>query len=281
MLLADAGTTNSLEEQLHHPTWPSSGGFLAVNVDTLRNTLILVALFLVVAVIFRMRYDARRPNKLQVFLEGLVDFVSNYLVKGTLGDKPITIAPMAITLFFFLLFANWLGLIPGFKSPTNDINTAAGLAIMSIFLLHFYSVKVRRPGGYVKHYFSVVTPSWRNPLGAVARILFAVLEFIQEVSRPITLTCRLYFNIFAGEFTLALFIYLLGFGAIIVGPIWIGFSLFIGAIQAFIFTMLTIAYIHMGTEVHDDHADEQHGGAAHADSAGSMHIGSTREPAAA
>jgi F-type H+-transporting ATPase subunit a len=276
-MLAEA---SELEKQLHHPTFPSSGGFFSVNVDTLRNTLILVVAVLLMALLFRSRYNADRPNKLQAGLEFLADYI-NSLVKDTLGAKPINLAPVAISLFFFLLLANWMGLIPGLKSPTNDLNTAAGLAIMSIFLLHFNSVRVRGPVGYFAHFFSVVTPSWKNPLGALARILFAMLEVIQEVSRPITLTCRLYFNIFAGEFTLALFIYLLGVAAVVIGPIWVGFSLFIGGIQAFIFTMLTIAYIHMGTEVHTDHGDEAPGSVPATSGETARHATHTQEAAAA
>jgi len=248
---------DELENQLHHPTW--GNGFFAVNVDTLRNTLILVAVLLGIALLVRSQFSEKQPKRTQVVLEGIADFVST-LVRDTLGAKEqsIRLAPLAVSMFFFLLLANWMGLIPGFKSPTNDINTVAGLALFSIGMLHVQSIRWRGFFGYIKHYFSVVTPSWRNPAGALARVLFALLEVIQEVSRPITLTCRLYFNIFAGEFTLALLIVVFGAVAVVIGPIWIGFSLFIGVIQAFIFTMLTIAYIHMGTEVSHASHEEEH-----------------------
>jgi F-type H+-transporting ATPase subunit a len=185
-------------------------------------------------------------------------------VKDTLGTKPINIGPLAICLFTFLLLANWFGLLPFlffkspylFKSPTNDVNFAFALAIMSIVLLHVYSIRFRTPKGYIKHYFSVVTPRWTGPWGWT-RVLFAFLEVIQELSRPITLSFRLYFNIFVGELMLVLIIVLLGYASVIAGPIWVGFSIFVGAVQAFIFTMLTIAYIAMGTDTahSDDHGE--------------------------
>ena len=258
--------TKPIQDETVHKTVGS--GILAINVDTIINLLIVSALLVVVALVLRRQLTSGRPRRLQAVFEMIIEFV-NGLIKDTLGAKPIRIAPLAISLFVFLLFANWWGLLPFFglksqylfKSPTNDVNVAFALAIMSIVLLHFYSIRFRGPGGYVKHYFSVVEPSWRNPVGALARILFAFLELIQEISRPITLSFRLYFNIFVGELMLVLIITLLSYASVITfGPVWVLFSLFVGGVQAFIFTMLTIAYIAMGTET--SHGDE------HGDTAG-------------
>lgn len=261
--------TKPIEEETVHKTVGS--GFLAVNVDTILNLVIVCAVLIALAFVLRRSMRRDHPGRLQVVFEMIVDFV-NGLIKDTLGVKPINIAPLAISLFVFLLLANWWGLLPFFgfkspylfKSPTNDVNFAFALAIMSIVLLHVYSVRFRSPSGYVKHYFSVVTPSWRNPAGALARVLFAFLEVIQELSRPITLSFRLYFNIFVGELMLVLIIALLSYASVITfGPVWVMFSIFVGAVQAFIFTMLTIAYIAMGTDTHDDdHHDETAGASA-------------------
>lgn len=242
--------TQEVTRETTHPTVGS--GFLAINVDTLRNLLIVCALLVIGAALARRQLNPDRPTRFQTILEVIVDFV-NGLIKDTLGNKPIAIAPLAIPLFVFLLLANWIGLVrPFFKSPTNDINVCLALALMSIVLLHAYSIRFRTPAGYVKHYFSVVTPRWLGPWGWT-RLVFALLEVIQELSRPITLSFRLYFNIFVGELMLLLIILLLGFGSVVLGPIWVGFSIFVGAVQAFIFTMLTIAYIAMGTETGHDH----------------------------
>jgi F-type H+-transporting ATPase subunit a len=246
-LLASSGQID-----VQHPTLGS--GLLAINLDTLYNTLIVCGILVVLALVLRAKLQKGRPGRFQGAVESIIEFL-NGLIKDTLGNKPIHIAPIAISLFMFLLISNFLGLLPVFKSPTNDVNTTIGLAFFSIGLLHYYSVKFRGPGGYVKHYFSIVTPKWRGPWGWT-RVIFAFLEVIQEVSRPVTLSFRLYFNIFVGELMVALIISL--FPAVIApfpGTIWVLFSLFVGAVQAFIFTMLTIAYIAMGTEIGHDSAE--------------------------
>lgn len=248
-LLASSGQID-----VQHPTWGK--GFLAVNYDTLFNTLIVCGVLVVLGLVLRANIRQGRPGKLQGAVEAIIEFL-NGLIKDTLGTKPIPIAPIAISLFMFLLISNLLGLLPIVKSPTNDVNTTIGLALFSIVLLHYYSVKFRSPVGYVKHYFSVVSPKWTGPWGWT-RIVFAFLEVIQEVSRPVTLSFRLYFNIFVGELMVALIISLFpAFIAPFPGVVWLLFSIFVGGVQAFIFTMLTIAYIAMGTET--SHAAEEHG----------------------
>lgn len=255
-LLASSG-----EIDVQHPTLGS--GFMAINLDTIYNTLIVCGILLVLTFLLRRGLRQGAPGRMQNALEAIIEFLQG-LIKDTLGNKPIAIAPIAISLFMFILIANFLGLLPIFKSPTNDINTTLGLAIFSIVLLHYYSVKFRGGRGYVKHYFSIVQPKWVGPWGWT-RIVFAFLEVIQEVSRPVTLSFRLYFNIFVGELMVALIISLFPpYAAPPFGVIWVLFSIFVGAVQAFIFTMLTIAYIAMGTETsHDDEHHEESGSGHH------------------
>ena len=256
-LLASSGNID-----VQHPT--VGHGFLAVNYDTIFNTLVACGILVVLALLLRRGLKEGRPGRLQNAIESIIEFLQG-LIKDTLGTKPIPIAPIAISLFMFLLISNLLGLLPIFKSPTNDVNTTIGLALFSIGLLHYYSIKFRSPGGYVKHYFSIVQPKWRGPWGWT-RIVFAFLEVIQELSRPVTLSFRLYFNIFVGELMVALIISLFpAFIAPFPGVIWLLFSIFVGGVQAFIFTMLTIAYIAMGTETAhaDEHAEEHQTSPAH------------------
>lgn len=256
-LLASSGNID-----VEHPT--VGHGFLAVNYDTIFNTLVACGILVVLALLLRRGLKDGRPGRLQNAIESIIEFLQG-LIKDTLGTKPIPIAPIAISLFMFLLISNLLGLLPIFKSPTNDVNTTIGLALFSIGLLHYYSIRFRSPGGYVKHYFSIVSPKWRGPWGWT-RVVFAFLEVIQELSRPVTLSFRLYFNIFVGELMVALIISLFpAFIAPFPGVIWLLFSIFVGGVQAFIFTMLTIAYIAMGTETEhaDGHAEEHQTSPAH------------------
>ena len=266
MPLADS--TEEIQNSVHHLEWGS--GLLGVNGDSLFMTGIAVVILFIIAAVVRSQIGKERPNGFVLFLEMVIEFIDG-LVTQTLGERRArlrVIGPLAICLFIYLLVNNLMGLVPGLRSPTNDVNTALALAIISIIFLHVSSIRARGAGGYIKHYFSVVEPKW-FPFGWIPRVLFFLLEVIQELSRPVTLTFRLYFNIFVGELLLLLILVLFPTwllpAQLILGPVWIGFSIFVSAVQAFIFTMLTIAYVSMGTETHDDH--EAHGDdAAHSDS---------------
>ena len=249
-MLAAAEVSN---EPLVHPV--AGHGFIAINVDTVRNSLIVAAILVIVGVVVRVQSRPGKPGGLQNLLEYFVDAIRG-LVRQTLGDRPIRILPIVITLFAFIFLCNLIGLIPAFKSPTNDVNTTVALSFFAIGLLHIFSVRARGPVGYVSHYFSLVG----NPIG---RVLLGVLEVFQEFVKPFTLALRLYFNIFVGELLLAVILVLLGPASpLFNGLFWIPFSVFIGLIQAFIFVMLTISYINQGTDVHQDEHEEA-GASAH------------------
>ncbi len=239
-------------EPLVHPL--IGHGFLALNVDTVRNSLIVAAVLIVLGVIVRSQSRAGTPGGLQNLLEYFVDAIRG-LLRQTLGDRPIRILPIIITMFAFIFLSNLIGLIPGFKSPTNDVNTTVALSFFAIGLLHVFSVRARGPVGYITHYFSMVG----NPIG---RVLLGILEIFQEFVKPFTLALRLYFNIFVGELLLAVILVLLGPASpLFNGLFWIPFSVFIGLIQAFIFVMLTISYINQGTEVLHDETEDAGAGA--------------------
>ena len=225
-------------------------GFMAINVDTVRNSLIIAAVLIAAGVYIRLQSRHGVPGHLQNLLEYFVDAVRG-LVAGTIGNKPVRIIPICITMFAFIFLSNLLGLVPFFKSPTNDLNTTLGLALFSIYLVHRYSIRFRGVGGWVTHFFSLA----KNPVG---RVLLGILEVIQEIAKPITMSMRLFFNIFVGELLLAVMLVLLGPASpVFNGFFWIPFSTFIGLIQAFIFVMLTISYVNQGVETHDDHADAE------------------------
>ena len=241
-------------EPLVHPI--AGHGMVAINIDTVRNSLVVAAILIAIGVVVRVRSRPGQPAALQNLLEYFVDAIRG-LVRQTLGDRPIRVLPIVITMFAFIFVSNLIGLVPGFKSPTNDVNTTVALSFFAIALVHFYSVRARGPVGYVSHFFSMVS----NPIG---RTLLGILEVFQEFVKPFTLALRLYFNIFVGELLLAVILVLLGFASpIFNGLFWIPFSVFIGLIQAFIFVMLTISYINQGTDVHHDQPDEAGAPAAH------------------
>lgn len=257
-LLAD-DQTQQINDNVTHQTIGS--GLLQLNVDTLFVTGIAIVILGVIALAVRSQLGKDPPNAFVSFIEMVVEFIDG-LVTQTLGERRARLRllpPLAICLFTFLLVSNLMGLVPTLHSPTNDVNTALALAIVSITFLHVSSIRARGLGGYVKHYFSVVQPKVL-PFGWLPRLLFGFLEVIQELSRPVTLTFRLYFNIFVGELLFLLITLLFPTtllpAPLLLGSIWLGFSIFVSAVQAFIFTMLTIAYVSMGTDTHDELHEE-------------------------
>jgi F-type H+-transporting ATPase subunit a len=226
-----------LAVDVSHPTATIAG--FDFNVDTVRNTLIVCAVLLVGALLLRSQLRVGRPSQAQNIVEAIVEYIGG-LTAESLQGRNIALGPLSITLFLFLLVSNWLGLIPGFKSPTNDWNTTLGLALMTFFLIIFFSIRKRGVGGFLKHLL-LVPP-------------FFPLTVIDELAKPITLSFRLYFNIFVGELLLTLIVTLVPtWLSWLPGTLWTGFSLFIGAVQAFIFTVLTVSYIAIATEVEAAH----------------------------
>ncbi len=232
----------------------------------------LIMILIVLAILAGLVFWARRrgltegaPRGVQNLLELAIEFVSG-LIDDTVGERGRKIAPVVITMFLFILLSNWLGLIllPGthFKSPTADLNTTLALALVTFFLVQYYAIRNRGFLGYLKHYLEPFP-------------ILAPINVIEELSKPITLSFRLFGNILAGEVMLLVLLFfgggfLLGIGQLLHGNVlvgslaivgelliflfdmvWILFSFFIGAIQAFIFTMLTIAYFGQAMEHHE------------------------------
>jgi F-type H+-transporting ATPase subunit a len=192
-----------LQADVTHPTVNIGG--IDFNADTIRNTLIVCAILLVGALVVRSQLRVGKPTQLQNIVEMIVEYIGG-LTAESLQGRNLNLGPLAITLFVFLLVSNWLGLIPGFKSPTNDWNTTLALALLTF-------------------------------------------------AKPITLSFRLYFNIFVGELLLSLIITLVPtWISWLPGAAWTLFSLFIGTVQAFIFTVLTVSYVAIATEVETAHA---------------------------
>lgn len=170
------------------------------------------------------------PSGVQNIVEMFVDWL-NGLMEGNLGmEGRRAVAPFIITLFLYIFIGNEIGLLPQvgvhFTSPTNDINVTLGLALT--VSLTVYVLGVMQHGlGYFKHF---VQPFWA----------FLPLNLLEEVSKPLTMALRLFGNILAGEILL---IVLNMLSPWVVPDFWVGFSLIVGFLQAFIFTMLTMIAI--------------------------------------
>ncbi|WP_027937040.1 F0F1 ATP synthase subunit A [Anaeroarcus burkinensis] len=210
------------------------GSFLGmtVNIDTLYMTWLTMGLVLLLAVA-ATRSLSLVPRGWQNLLELIITALLEQ-IEANMGPRGKKLAPLLISLFLFILVSNWLGLIPGFTSPTSDLNTTLGLALMIIVLVHVLGV-MNRGLGYFKHFFEPYIP-------------FVIINVIEELAKPITLSFRLFGNILAGE----VLIIILGLLAPYVVPTaWLTFSVFVGAVQAFIFTMLSMSYL--ANSISNDH----------------------------
>lgn len=219
---------------------------LSISPRTMIMTWIAMALVLLFAWACTKNLNVRSPGKGQATFEMLWDFLGGQ-VYGNLGQKlGNAMLPIIVTFFIYIAFSNLLGLVPTLSSPTADKNTTFGLALIVVLLIHYHGIKANGVGGHVGHYFKPFKP-------------FVILHLIEEVARPVTLAFRLYGNIFAGEVLIAVLLGLLSIGSYVFGGfipsvIWLAFSTFVGFVQAFVFSMLTIAYVSQFA-AHDEAAD--------------------------
>lgn len=181
-------------------------------------------------------------------------------VRQIVGDEAIArrVAPLPITLFFFIIVNYYLGIlpfvgpvyvgeeVPVFRGLLADMNVTFALAITSMVAVQVYAVKTHGFFGNLGRYF--VNP-FKNPI----MTFVGILELIAEFSRLIALSLRLFGNVFAGEVLLIMMGYLTQYAASLSLLPFMLFELFIGAIQAYVFFMLTTVFITLGMQVHDEH----------------------------
>lgn len=177
-------------------------------------------------------------NVAEAIVEGLLDFFG-----GVLGEKRARMyMPLLSTFFLFILLSNYSGLLPGsgmidgFKAPTSDWNVTGALAIIVFFATHYYGVKAKGLS-YFKHFL--------QPFAA-----FLPLNLLEEVARPLSLTLRLFGNVFAEE---TIIFFLLAMAPFLVPVPIMALSFLLGAIQALVFTILATSYIGASTEEHEEH----------------------------
>lgn len=221
------------------------------NWSTLMMLAITTLIVFLIAVI-STRNLKLKPTGMQNFMEWIMDFVKGIIRSNMDWKTGGAFHILGITLLMFIFVSNILGLpfaivYDGYlwwKSPTADPVVTMTLAVMIIGMTNYYGVKAKGFKGYISDF-------------AKPMPFMAPLKVIEEFANTLTLGLRLYGNIYAGEVLLGLIAGLatanfFGFiGAIVPGMAWIGFSIFIGGIQSFIFVMLTMVY--MAHKVADDH----------------------------
>jgi len=212
-----------------------------MNLKTLVMTWIVMALVILFTVSATRNMQLKRPSKIQLMVEELFQFLRGLAYENLDPQKGASLMCLLFSLFIFLLFSNLWGLVPTMMSPTADVNTTLGMALMVFILVQILGLYYRK-AKYFKHF---VEPF----------VFFLPLVLVEELSKPLTLSFRLYGNIYAGEVLIAVLLGLIPLTATILGGfvfsvVWLSFSIFVGFIQAFIFTMLTIAYISQVTAEH-------------------------------
>lgn len=240
-MAAEAASQQSMLDQVHHalnvygfndPVYIAGLG--NVNFNTIAMTWVVMLLVILFTVPATRNMKLDRPGKLQLLVEEAFQFLKGLVNENMDPRKGASIICLVFALFLYLLFSNLWGLVPTMMSPTADINTTLGMALFVIVLIQFLAIKYKGAGGYFKHFFQPY-------------FFFLPLVIIEELSKPITLSFRLYGNIYAGEVLIAVLLGLIPLGADLLGGflasiLWLAFSIFVGFLQAFIFTMLTIAY---------------------------------------
>jgi F-type H+-transporting ATPase subunit a len=216
-----------------------------LNQDTLISSAVAIAITLILAFVIVSRLRSDRPGKLQMLLEFFIAYIKD-LIGESVGEGADFIIPIAATLGFYILVANWVDAFPLTRpvQPANaDLNQTLAMAIVVILIVEAYSIKVLGFRGFLRRFTKPFEFNW------VVRVIFIPLNIIEEVVKPITLSLRLFGNIFAGLVMVDLLAELPIFFAWVPVLIWKLFDVFfIGTIQAFIFMLLTIIYFGMARE---------------------------------
>lgn len=243
----------------NHPTISfCSSAFCSLDVDSLVSSGIAIVITLAVGFAIAYRVSHGVPGKLQLLLE----FGLNYMreqVEQNVGPTAPFVVPLAATIFFYILVANWIEFFPlpePYIIPANsDINQTVAMALVVFFWTNGYSIKVLG----VRGFFYRFTKPFDAGLGL--RIPFVPINIIEEFAKPLSLALRLFGNIFAGVVMVFVITLLIPpVGAWVPLVIWKLFDVFvIGTLQAFIFMLLTIIYFGMAREGLEEEAHETHG----------------------
>ena len=257
-------------------------GFMAIHVDTMFWSILLGAMFLWLFRRVAKNATADTPSGFQNFVEMIIEFVDGS-VKGAFNARNPLVAPMALTIFIWVFLINFMDLIPVdwlpatagwlgatlfgmdphhvyFKVvPSTDPNATFGMALSVFMLTLYYSFKIKGVMGFAGELTLHPFSSKNKVLQAVFIPVNFMLEFVALVAKPLSLSLRLYGNMFAGEMIFILIAIMYGGGwalGIFGGFLQLGWAIFhilIITLQAYIFMTLTIVYMDLAHQVSDEH----------------------------
>jgi F-type H+-transporting ATPase subunit a len=224
--------------------------------DTIITMWIVMAMVLAGAILMTRGgklVPGRAQNVFEAFYEGLSDFGV-----GLAGPKARPYIPIFAAFFLLILFCNWVGLVPFvgrvefLRAPSSDVNITIGLALVSFVMFHVEGIRHLGVGGYLGKFFPVY--EFRHGIGAGFIAMFVgLIELMLEFVKPVTLSMRLFGNIYGGEVALGV-ITSLTIALIPVGLI--ALELMLNAIQALIFSVLTLMFIVLAIESHHEEKDQ-------------------------
>jgi F-type H+-transporting ATPase subunit a len=192
---------------------------------------LLVALFIIVLfAVLRPRLSADNPGKLQHTFELIYNFLHGESEEQVGHDGPHYLSYFG-TIFLFILFMNLIGIIPGFESPTMSPAVPLGCAVATFLYYNIAGFAANGPGRYLAHF--------AGPMPLLAPLMIPI-ELISHLARPLSLTIRLYANMYAGEQVTMVFLSLTYF---LVPAVFMGLHVFVSLLQAYIFMLLTMMYV--------------------------------------
>ncbi len=272
------GVTGYIKHHLTHLTVDTGhGSFWAFHLDSIIFTLVISLIFIVLLSMVSRRATSGVPGKFQAAVELLVEFVDG-MVKDTYHGRNKFIAPLAITIFCIVFLENFMDILPVDALPaaaklfgvehlrtvaTADLNTTVGMAIGVFILIQWVGITHKGFGLFAGEWFTAPF----HAHGTFLKVLLAPLNFvfrlIEEIVKPLSLSMRLFGNMYAGEliflliacFTLGAALnqistYFLGLAQFGAGIVWTAFHYLIITLQAFIFMVLTVVYVGIAAEKH-------------------------------
>jgi len=272
------GVTGYIKHHLTHLTVDTGRGpFWAFHIDSIFFTLLISFFFIFLLSLVARRASSGVPGKLQTAVELLVEFVDD-MVKDTFHGKNKFIAPLAITIFCIVFLENFMDILPVDALPaaaklfgvehlrtvaTADLNTTVGMALGVFLLIQWVGITHKGIGTFAGEWFTAPFHAHGTVLKIVLAPVNFVFRIIEELVRPLSLSMRLFGNMYAGEliflliacFTLGAALnhvstYFLGIAQFGAGVVWTGFHYLIITLQAFIFMVLTIVYVGIAAEKH-------------------------------
>lgn len=219
---------------------------------TVTNSFLTSSIVMILTVLLCFYFYRQSKAQIKSGFYYVIKFIVNAvysLFESVFGEKTPLFFPILFAFFFYILLENWFGLLPGvgsilykhvplFRGNNADLNTTIGLALIAFFLIQYYSIKYIGVKGYLKKFFNFTNP-----------IMFfvGILDIVSEFSKIISFSFRLFGNIFAGEVLMTIIAFLV---PILASFPFLLFEIFVGVIQALVFSMLTAVFINGAIEKH-------------------------------